>query len=61
MGGMSKLFLRISLLVVVVAMPGCSLFHKKEKGPSAHLYQGDAPTLHFTDRPEKPGGEITPY
>jgi hypothetical protein len=58
---MSKLFLRIFLLVAVAALPGCSLFHKKEKGPSAHLYEGDAPTMRFTDHPEKPGGPITPY
>jgi hypothetical protein len=58
---MPKLFLRIFLLVAVAALTGCSLFHKKKQGPSAHIYQGDAPTLRFSDHPEKPGGEVTPY
>jgi hypothetical protein len=58
---MFHLPLRILLLVAVAALPGCSLFHKKKEGPSAHIYQGDAPSIRFTDRPEKPGGEVNPY
>ncbi len=58
---MPRFFLPIFLLLAIVALPGCSLFHKKKEGPSAHIYQGDAPTLRFTDRPEKPGGEVNPY
>jgi hypothetical protein len=58
---MLPLFLRILLLSAVVALSGCSLFQKKKEGSSAHIYQGDSPTLHFTDRPEKPGGEVNPY
>ncbi|HEY3900516.1 MAG TPA: hypothetical protein VGM54_18050 [Chthoniobacter sp.] len=60
-GAMSKLFLGIFLFVAMVALPSCSLFHKKEKGPTSHLYKGDAPTLRFTDHPEKPGGDVSPY
>jgi len=58
---MSILFLRIFLFSALAAFSSCSLFHKKKEGPSAHIYEGNAPTLRFTDRPEKPGGEVNPY
>jgi hypothetical protein len=44
----------------VVALAGCSLFHKKQKS-SAHLYEGDAPTLRYSDKPEAAGGAVNPY
>jgi len=59
---MSKLPLQIFLLVAVAAFSGCALFHKKKKdASSAHIYEGDSPSIRFTDRPEKPGGEVYPY
>jgi hypothetical protein len=58
---MSKLLILLLLVAVLVAFSGCSLFHKKAPGSSAHLYEGDAPTLRFNDRPESAGGQITPY
>jgi hypothetical protein len=58
---MSKLLLPFFVLLVLLALPGCSLFHKKKDPSSAHLYEGDSPTLHFTDKPERAGGPITPY
>jgi hypothetical protein len=59
---MSKFLCRFLLLLVfAVTLPGCSLFHKKKPQSSAHIYEGDSPDLHFTDRPEKPGGEVNPY
>jgi len=57
----SKLFLRILLFSALAAFSGCSLFQKKKEGPSTHIYEGDGPSLRFTDRPEKPGGEVNPY
>ncbi len=59
---MSLLRFRIFLLLALAAsLPACSMFQKKSTKPSAHIYEGDAPTMRFTDRPEKPGGEVNPY
>jgi hypothetical protein len=56
---MSKFFLPLFLLAMLVFLSGCAWFHKK--GPSAHLYEGDSPTLRFTDKPEAAGGAVNPY
>ena len=58
---MSKLLPRIFCLALLVALPGCSLFHKKRPETSSHIYEGDAPTIRFSDKPETPGGGINPY
>jgi hypothetical protein len=58
---MSKILALLSLLVALVALSGCSLFHKKQPRSSAHLYEGDSPTLRYTDRPETAGGAVNPY
>jgi hypothetical protein len=58
---MSKLFLPVFVLVMLVVLPGCSLFHKKKPESSAHMYEGDAPTIHFSDKPENAGGAINTY
>jgi len=58
---MPKFLLPLVLLVMLGALSGCSLFHKKTEKSSAHLYEGDAPTMHYIDKPESAGGPITPY
>jgi hypothetical protein len=58
---MSKLLLRFFCLALLAALPGCSLFHKKKPETSSHIYEGDAPTIRFSDKPEAPGGEINAY
>lgn len=58
---MSKFFLPLLLVAVLMALSGCSLFHKGPPKPSAHMYEGDAPTLRFNDRPESAGGAVNPY
>jgi hypothetical protein len=57
---MSKSLRPLLLLVILATLPGCSLFHKKSSS-SAHLYEGDAPTLRFNSKPETAGGRINPY
>ncbi|MEP6668759.1 MAG: hypothetical protein ABJF10_06380 [Chthoniobacter sp.] len=58
---MPKFLLPLFLLMMLVALSGCSLFHKKKPESSAHLYEGDAPTLRFNDKPESAGGAVNPY
>ena len=60
---MSRLLLPLAILLVVSSLTtGCSLFGKKNKKPasSSHLYEGNAPTIHFNDKPEAAGGEFNP-
>jgi len=59
--GMSKLLLPILFLAILVGVPGCSLFHKKKPDSASHIYEGNAPTIKFTDKPDTPGGQITTY
>jgi len=58
---MLKPLLPLFLLAALFALSGCSLFHRKAPKSSAHIYEGDSPTLHFTDKPEAAGGEVNPY
>jgi hypothetical protein len=58
---MSKFLLRFFTLALLVALSGCSLFHKKKPETASHIYEGDAPTIKFSDKPEAPGGEIHAY
>jgi hypothetical protein len=60
---MSKLLLPLTVLIAIVSLTGCSLFGKKDKKPksSAKLYQGDSPSLYFTDEPETAGGPFNPH
>ena len=61
---MSKFFLRILVFAVLAAcagLTGCSLFHKKKDVSASHIYEGDAPTIHFSDKPEAAGGAINAY
>jgi len=59
---MPKFFLPIFLLVMLVTLlSGCSLFHKKGPESSAHLYEGDSPSMHYSDKPETAGGALNPY
>jgi len=58
---MSKSLRLFFLLVIVAALSGCSLFHKKTPKSSAHMVEGDASTLHFTDKPESAGGTVNTY
>jgi len=58
---MSKLLLPILFLAILVGVPGCSLFHKKKPDSASHIYEGNAPTIKFTDKPDTPGGQITTY
>lgn len=58
---MPKLFLPLFLGALLATLSGCSLFHKGPPKSSAHLYEGDSPTLRFNDRPEVAGGAVNPY
>jgi len=58
---MPKFLLPLFLFVILATLSGCSLFHKKQEKSTAHLYEGDAPTLRFNDKPESAGGAINPY
>ena len=59
---MLKLPIRIVFAALLIAaLPGCSLFHKKNQGSNAHLYSGDAPTIKYSDKPEAAGGEMHTY
>ena len=52
---MSRLLLAVLLAFTLAA---CA------KGPpksTAHIYAGDAPTIHFSDKPENAGGRINTY
>jgi len=57
---MSKFFLPLAVLLAVASFSGCSLFHKKKPASSSHLYEGNAPSIHFNDKPESAGGEFNP-
>ncbi len=58
---MPKLFLPLFCIALLLTLPGCSLFHKKKPESSSHLYEGDAPTIRFNDKPENAGGAINTY
>jgi len=58
---MPKFVLPLFLLAALFALSGCSLFHKGAPKSSAHIYEGDSPTLRFTDKPESAGGQVNPY
>lgn len=58
---MPRILLPFFLVAVSLALSGCSLFHKGPPKSSAHIYEGDSPTLRFTDKPEAAGGEVNPY
>jgi hypothetical protein len=48
-------------LGLLAALPGCSLWHHKEQPKSsAHIYAGDAPTVHFSQT-ESAGGHLSTY
>ncbi len=59
---MLKLILRLLLVVLFASVAGCSLW-KKDKTPksSARVYDGDAPSIRYSDEPEAAGGPLTPY
>jgi hypothetical protein len=57
---MSKSLLRLFLALVVCALAGCASRDKKPK-PSAHVYEGDAPSIHFNTEREAAGGPLNPY
>ncbi len=59
---MTRIIFLVAMAVGLNALGGCSLW-KKDKQPksSAHLYEGDAPTITYSDRPEAAGGPINPY
>jgi hypothetical protein len=63
---MSRFFLPLAVLMAVASLTlsGCALWPwgKKDKKPasSSHLYEGNAPSLHFNDKPEAAGGEFNP-
>jgi len=59
---MWKFLLRLLLVVWFASVAGCSLW-KKEKTPksSARVYEGDAPSMRYSDEPEAAGGPLTPY
>jgi uncharacterized protein YceK len=57
---MSMLLVRIVLLTTLGALAGCSTSSKKPKS-SAHLYEGDSPSIRYSDKPESAGGALNPY
>jgi type IV pilus biogenesis protein CpaD/CtpE len=57
---MSKPLLRIFLALVVCALAGCAGRDKQPKS-SAHVYEGDAPTIHYSNEREAAGGPLNPY
>ncbi|MDR3402383.1 MAG: hypothetical protein P4L99_07780 [Chthoniobacter sp.] len=58
---MPKFLLPLFSLVLLVALSGCAWFHRKKAESSAHLYEGDSPTMRFNDKPESAGGAVNPY
>ena len=59
---MPKFLLPLVVLFALISLTGCSLWGKKDKKPasSSHLYEGNAPTIHFNDAPETAGGPLNP-
>lgn len=49
-------FLLAALLALTLA--ACARGQPKS---SAHIYEGNAPTIHFSDKPENAGGRINTY
>lgn len=58
---MPRFLLPLLLCTLLLALSGCSLFHRGAPKPSAHLYEGDSPSLRFNDKPEVAGGAVNPY
>ncbi len=58
---MPRFLLPLLLCTLLMALSGCSLFHRGAPKPSAHLYEGDSPALRFNDKPEVAGGAVNPY
>ncbi|HSI15373.1 MAG TPA: hypothetical protein VK961_25225 [Chthoniobacter sp.] len=58
---MPNFLLPLLLCALLTALSGCSLFHKGAPKSSAHIYEGDSPTIRFNDRRESAGGEVNAY
>ena len=57
-----RILLSVLCLGIVASLSGCALWpgHKKQPKSSAHIYAGDAPTVHMT-RTESAGGYMSTY
>ena len=55
---MSRLLLSALLAVAVLSTLGACSHGKKS---SAHIYEGNGPSIHFSDKPENAGGHINTY
>ena len=49
------------LVLMCAALAGCAFGKKKKPASSARLYEGDSPSIRFSDEPEAAGGPLTPY
>ena len=56
---MPKLLLPLAIAVALISLTGCS-WGKKKPASSSHLYEGDAPSIHYYDKPEAAGGQFNP-
>ena len=49
-----SVFVRLVLLICIVAVSGCSMFQKKS---NSSIVEGDSPTIKYTN-PESAGGRV---
>ena len=55
---MLRLLLPALLAIAVLSTLGACSHGKKS---SAHIYEGNGPSIHFSDKPESAGGHINTY
>ena len=55
---MSRLLLPTLLASALLFTLGACAHRKKS---SAHIYEGNGPSIHFSDKPENAGGHINTY
>ena len=55
---MSRLLVTALLATAILATFGACANRKKS---SAHIYEGDGPSIHFSEKPESAGGRVNAY
>ncbi len=57
---MTQTLLRLFVALMMCAFVGCASRNKKPKS-SVHIYEGEAPTIRYSDEPEAAGGSLNSY
>jgi hypothetical protein len=56
---MSKLLLPLTVFIAALSLTSCGWGKDKKPKSSAHLYEGDSPSITFTKERETAGGPVS--